>query len=357
MKKSRRYLKTAVIYMFILLFTALPVFSQSSKSAGDFSPAMVQKSMDEFSGNLAKSLPFNASIGLNWSDSYIGKFFPSLPPHFGAGFSVGMTGIELGSFEKLLNIFSPALPAAVTGFGVFPIPGYTIEGRIGGFFLPFDLGFKFGIMPIKNTPGFENLDYFLIGGDIRFSIFDLFFDNKALLKILPVVSLSAGFNHLNGALGMNAGNDKVCKYPDPVNSGQEGTLTVKAPKFSVDWATETLDFKLQVSKNFLIVTPYIGIGLSNGWSRAGYSVKTVVTAEDSSGNKTDLKDAQAFFKQAGINNLSPSGFSSTREFSGFSTRLFGGLSFNIAIIRLDLTGLYNFIDHNYGFSFGTRVQI
>ena len=125
-----------------------------------------------------------------------------------------------------------------------------------------------------------------------------------------------------------------------------------APLVTLDWATSSLDFKAQISKSFVIVTPYLGIGASNGWSKAGYSVETTVT--DSAGN---IEAAKALCKQFGIYDLSTTGFSSSSKFTGWSFRTFGGLSFNAAILRIDLTGLYNFVDTNYGLSLGVRIQI
>jgi len=43
-------------------------------------------------------------------------------------------------------------------------------------------------------------------------------------------------------------------------------ITAQAPTIGIDWKTTTLDFKAQVSKSFLIFTPYLGLGAAYGMS-------------------------------------------------------------------------------------------
>jgi hypothetical protein len=43
--------------------------------------------------------------------------------------------------------------------------------------------------------------------------------------------------------------------------------------------------------------------------------------------------------------------------NSFNVRAFGGISFDLVFIRLDLTGMYNFLDKNYGGSLGVRLQL
>ena len=331
-------------FVLIMLVAVLPVFSQTLKS--DFDPKTVTGYMEKFTSNLALSLPFNSSIGLNWSDAFVGK-----NPHFAVGAAFGYTIMELGAIDKLFDLFSPALPDWLGGFGGFPIPGWSLEGRIGGWVIPFDIGLKFGILPLKGDNmkknNIELFNYLMVGADFRWSILDTFIKDEELLEKLPLLSLSMGFNHLNGALGLSAGNDKVFYY----NSAND-YITVKAPKFTLDWKTESMDFKFQISKKLAIFTPYFGLGLSNGWSKAGFELKTKI--EDSAGN---LDNARNEFEKAGISNLSSSGFSSSSPvFSGFSSRLFTGFSLTAALVKFDFSYMLNFLDLNYGVSFGIRFQ-
>jgi hypothetical protein len=126
--------------------------------------------------------------------------------------------------------------------------------------------------------------------------------------------------------------------------GLSNSITVQKPDVNLFWKTFALDFKIQLSKSILIVTPYLGLGATYAWSEAGYEAKAPV-----SGN-TNLA-------QVGGMDITDNKISSTIEVNGFSARAFGGLSFNIMVLKLDLTGLYNFRDSNYGASLGARFQL
>lgn len=330
MIKIKKIERIAFCCAVLLLFVGFHAFPQVPEGV-NFED--LKTSMENFTGNLAKSLPFNSSLGLTWSDAFIQK-----APHFGIGISMGFTTMEADSLKKLLSCFEMDLPMNLKGF---PIPGYTVEGRIGGFVLPFDIGVKFGYLPIK--PAGIKLDYFLAGGDIRYALLE---QNL----VLPAISLGVGFNYLSGGIGKSIGSGLRFDYEDI--SGTSQHIDVSRPDINFNWSTATLDFKAQISKTFFIITPFLGLGASHGWSKAAYSVKADIT--DSSGN---IDEAKEILKQYGIYNLDEHGFSSNNNMHGWSTRIFGGLSFNIAVLRINFTGLYSFIDKNYGASLGFRVQL
>ena len=301
----------------------------------------LQKTVSSFSEELAKSLPFNSSLGLNWSDAYIGKLFPSLPPHFGVGASIGLTTMEMPVLKAMANLFDYKLPFDI---GKMILPAYAGEARIGGLFLPFDIGFKFGYLPSLGLWGKDiKMNYLLVGGDLRYALLDK--------KIPPKISLGVGINYLKGGVGGKTGGDTVFDY------GSD-SITVKSPDVNLDWKTVSLDFKLQVSKTLLIFTPYLGVGLGYAWSSAGYSVSADI--EGSSGNpltameKAAIKD---YLKGLGLDDVSENGISSTIDNGAFSFRAFGGLSINLMVFRLDFTALYSFRDRNFGGSFGFRFQL
>jgi len=320
----------------ISLFIASPVFSQSQPQP----LKNLQNSVDNFSKKLALSMPFNSTMGLNWSDAYIGQLL-DLPPHFGVGLAVGFTTIDSKPAEKLLNQFGLELPM---DFGKFPLPGYTVEGRIGGFLLPFDVGLKIGYLNMK--PADYETKYFLVGGDVRY----------AVLKgdVFPLkVSAGLGFNHLRGEIGLaKKGFAQEFNFNNDISSY---TMRISDPKVNLSWETSSLDIKAQASFSLAIITPYIGIGASYAWSKAGYKADAKLTDELDVPLIQD-KDAVNAIKNYGI-DVSSKGLSSIVDVNNFSARLFGGLSFNLAVVKIDLTGMYNFIDSQYGVTFGTRFQL
>ena len=331
----RRITKEAKIAVFALLVGLCASRAAFSQSLGD-----LRTHANEFSSSLARSLPFNTGLGLNWADAHIGQFL-GVPPHFGAGVSMGFTTLNFSAFNGLMDQFGLSLPL---NFGGFPLPGYTAEGRIGGFVLPFDVGLKFGILPI--SAGDFKMDYTLIGGEFRYAVLK---GNVAL----PTVSLGVGVNYLSGGLERSVGQERDFSFP--YNSGS-ATLKLGAPKVGFIWETTTLDFKAQVSKSFLIVTPYLGLGASHAWSKAGYKADAAVSATSGGAALTDAEIKTAL-SNYGMTDISSSGFSAIQDVTGWGFRTFGGLSVNLAVFRLDLTGMFNFLDANYGVSLGARFQL
>jgi len=297
----------------------------------------VQNGVDNFSSTLAKSLPFNSSLGLNWSDAYIGKLFPSLPPHFGIGGTFGITTMELPAIEKLMECFDFTVPFDINKM---ILPAYTAEARLGGIILPFDFGFKFGYLPSLGIWGKNmDFDYLLVGGDIRYKLIDL-----KLFKL----SAGVGFNYLRGSISGKVGNDHEIEYGIY-------SMTLHSPEVKLEWESKAVDFKAQASLHLFIITPYIGIGASYAKSSAGYSINAKID-HNSGGGKQEVQD---YLKANGLSGLSISGagMSSIMDNKGFSVRTFGGLSLNLALFRIDVTALYNFNDQNYGASLGFRFQL
>jgi len=308
--------------------------------------ADLQKNVDQFSENLAKSLPFNATIGLNWADAYIGKLFPSVPPHFGAGGVYGVTTMEMDGLDTLAKSMGFQMPFDI---GKMPLPAYAAEARIGGIFAPFDVGVKAGILPPIDLWGTNlSMDYLLAGAEVRYAIMD-----GKKTPLLPNVSVGVGYNYLKGGIGKTIGDGLQYKFSEPIQG--EHTLEVSAPRADMVWEAQVLDFKGQISMSLLAVTPYAGIGVSHAWSKAGYTIDSDVTID---GKEVDA-DAKALLKAAGLGaiDIDKDGFSSIIDVTGWSFRCFGGASFNLLILRLDITGMYNLMDQNYGLSVGARVQI
>lgn len=329
-------IKQSLAVLVIVLVGSAPVFAQNVNIAD------VQKGAEDMSEALAKSLPFNSTLGLNWSDAHIGQLL-AVPPHFGAGFMLGATSMNADDMSGLLGNMgfdTKDMPDAL------PLPAMAAEGRIGGFILPFDIGLKVGLIPaalgenLSNATGGLAIDYSLIGADFRYAVLD-----GGL--VLPKLSVGVGLNHLTGGLSTKIGEDMTYDY------GTD-TFTVSAPEIGLEWASTTLDFKAQLSKSFVIVTPYVGVGLTHGWSSASYYVES-----NTSLTQAQIDELNAYLESQGQEPLdaSSTGFSSTFDVNGWSFRGFGGLSFNLLVLKFDLTGLYNLSDGSYGASLGIRFQL
>lgn len=325
--------KVALFCAVIFFFAGMPAFSQDPL---EVTTEDLTDALNVFADNMARSLPFNAAMGLNWSDAFIGQLVPS-PPRFGVGFSVGFTTIESAPLGDLLSNFDFDIPINIGGF---PLPGYTIEGRIGGFFLPFDIGIKFGYLPVTIESVELELDYLSFGVDIRYALLR---GNESQ----PRISIGAGFNFLRG--GISRAIDRDINFFWTGDGNRQKLLTLDDPRASVQWQTANLDLTAQISKSFVIFTPFAGIGASHGWSSAGYQLRAGVSG--------DIEDARGILEDFGVYDLSEIGFSSMREFEKWNVRAFGGFSLNLAALRLNFTGMYDFFGGNFGFVFGARIQL
>jgi len=346
--------KIFCLFAVIFLLIAVPVFSDTPDM-----PNLedLQKTLGDFSSSLAGSLPFNSTIGLNWSDTYIGQV-NTKPHHWGIGITVGVTTMPFDSLNGLLDMFQTPLPEQLN-VGGLTIPGYTIDARVGGFGIPFDFGVKVGFLNLSpdlmnnlfkaEVPGF-NMDYLLIGGDIRFSLID---GKKSPFKL----SVGGGFNYLRGGISMPVPGTADISFTFPTGETKSLTLNVPQPDLGLHWESKSLDFKAQASFKLLVITPYIGIGASHAWSSVGYGVTSKIKVTDENGDPVALdRDTKQEIKKFGIDGIDENGFSQVNEVTGWSFRTFGGFSINLFAFKIDFTGMYDITNDCFGLTFGMRLQ-
>jgi hypothetical protein len=320
-------MKKKLFVLFLVMILAVPAFSQVNY-------AQLESSFKTFSDDVAQSLPFAASAtGLTWSDARVMGF-----PRFGVGVSVGAVTVPKEAFEDVASLLPGfSLPSEIGEWGV-PLPGYTVDARMGIPFLPIDVGAKLGYM----TPGMgESLqgatgisaEYLLAGLEVRYPIL------KGNL-LMPALNVGAGVNYLNGAVAMAAeGIGNTVTFPD----GE--TITINDPDVQFAWKTLALDFNAQVSKGLLFLTPYLGAGYSYGFSQAGGGIKSELT-----GDVQEVKDKYDV-------EIDDTGFLVYSGSQGGSLRAFGGVSFNIFILKLDVNAQYNFMTKGLGAGLNARIQI
>lgn len=310
----------------------------------------IANGLNAFAGNILVAAPQAATQQNVWADAYIGKLFPSLPPHFGVGISLGgtkmdMTGLKdaATAFEGMINDFVPdSVYSSITDqlkgtvdFGsipdIFVMPTVSIDARIGGIFLPFDIGISammtnpslFSVdlsdpnsltsmsAPMNfNAFGFNgSADYLTLGIDIRYCVLDGG-------VILPKVSVGAGYNITKGSFGISS--DK---------SGVDANM-------NLSFNTQVIYVQAEVSKSIMIATVF-------GGARALVSNTSTSWAWNINGTKS-----------LGGNNLIISGedsgscnadtTSSTYQdgkwdFSGVQPQLYAGVGFNFLVFQTSLS--------------------
>jgi hypothetical protein len=340
------------LHQSIIGFILAAGLSVSPLAADDLTLETIQKTVDDFSTSVIGAMPLNAAIGLSWSDAYIGQLI-SAPPHFGVGLNVGAATMELDPLKNLAASFGANLSALP--FGV--LPAYTIDARIGGFGLPFDIGLKGGYLPeiaALTKAGF-GLNYLMLGADLRYALLDK--------PALPKVSVGIGFNFVEGGIGLTMGGDTEFSFGEGTSLGRQ-IISASAPNLNFVWGAKTLEAKVQASYSLLIFTPYIGGALGLSWSKAGYELNSTLkyngkTITDLQGLKDDLKEAFKGTGIDGLDNISADGFSNIQTTSAkVYGRLFGGFSLNLAAFKIDLSvmcGVPNF--KNFAGTLGFRFQL
>jgi len=342
--------KILFVGMVILMLAVSPVFSQG------FDISKMVGAIEGLSDTMASALPFYSTIGLNWSDAYIGQLL-AFPPHFGFGATIGITtmGKNLSAFDGILGLFGDgfSLDDSLSGVLPFtmgaPLPAVLMEARVGGIIANFDVGVKymglsaFGLdgMVESVLPG-VTFEYEMIGADIRFPL---------LPPIFPIkVSVGGGVNYLRGGFGYTMSetitiNFDESDYIDDVSFDSGITAGIM-------WETLVIEAKAQVSIPLFIITPYAGFGVSYGWSKAGFDLRGEITTPG-----IDDDDLRQALSEAGLAPDLTSGIKAYQEFSGVNFRIYGGLSLNLFVIRLDFTGMYNLLDGSIGGSLGIRFQL
>lgn len=336
----------------VLLVLALIVTVTIGVSALDY--ATFADAFQDFADEVANTLPATAGVaGLSWSPAYIGQF-----PHFGAGVSLGASTIPYDFIDPLVTQLGVKLPPEfeyLEQWGL-PIPAAALDARVGGIFFPFDVGFKIGFVPdqMREKLGKVNLDYLLVGGDVRIP----------LLKdrgLVPALSISGGYTFMRGNVGvpdiMDSGDYVIDTLPVPYDTA---TITVTAPELTFTWQTHTMVAKLQASKNLLIFTPHLGLGAAYGVSEAGGGLSSEVT-----GTNIDINDpaeVQALKDALALAGLPVPDLDSTSilvksSANGYSFWVYGGTAINILFIKIDLSAMYNIVNGGYGGAVNVRIQL
>jgi hypothetical protein len=255
-------------------------------------------SAKQFAEDVQRSVPFSTLTPLDWSDSYIGQLV-SRRPHFGVGVSYGMVVADFSAARDLLNDFGTT---AYMDMGGVMMPSVYGHVRIGGFFVPFDIGIMASI-PIITKPadGFV-LKQQTLGCDVRFAL------SRDDTK-MPGISLGIAYTQTTGLLSTKVSSNNI----------------------GIHWSGNAVEIKVQISKTLWVFTPYFGGGGSFTWSRAGYDVTGGLTEEW--------------------------GMESDNFTNGVIFRIFGGTSVNLRVFRLDFSVNLSIPNFEYGVVVGTRFQL
>ena len=281
----------------------------------------ISSALKSIIGELEVVFPENSSLLGVQPDAYIGKLFPSVPPHFTAGLSISGTFVDTGFLSDNVQKIGDSISDFLSESGVvdtlsidfdmperIPYPSAGISARLGGIFLPFDIGL-YGITTIGNVLDsieFDDvrvsIDYTTFGADVRYALYEgnLF---------LPKISVGAGYMYSRQEMKFKISQD----------------FTTNAGYGSAE--EHTVFAQVQVSKKLFIFPPFIGFQAAftaseydGSWS---YSTKINET------EKSELSDSDKF-------SCSNSFFD-----TGIQPQVFGGLGIDLAFFQIAVNLSYN----------------
>lgn len=224
--------KTLAVFAALSLSASVFAFDWTSIGAIEEYNAQcetISNGLDDFTTQLSFAIPQAASQQNVWADAYIGKLFPSVPPHLGGGFNVGFTRIDTTGLKEAASVLN------ITGIeDSYYYPVFTADLRIGGLFLPFDLDvavMKTGQLDMNAMGADLSVDFFTVGAEARLPIWE---GNL----IFPKLSLGFGYFYNQGSLKAAAG----------------GYANTK-----IDYKIHTMYASAQLSKTILFLTPFVGV--------------------------------------------------------------------------------------------------
>jgi hypothetical protein len=173
---------------------------------------------------------------------------------------------------------------------------------------------------------------------------------------MPGLSVGVGYTYMRGSFGIPgvlSGGVTVgsATFPD----GSTHNLSFSNPSLDFIWSSSIVDAKVQLSKTFFIFTPFIGAGISYGFSNAGGGMQSAMMVDGSPATQAQLDQIN---KANGTNyTVQNPGFAVNAAANGVSARAFGGFSFNILILKIGVGAEYEFLTGAAAGMVNARVQL
>ena len=277
-------------------------------------------SLTDFGKDLLSSVQAGQTMQNQWANAYIGSIFPGF--HLGAGVNVGVSTLKMASIKTALEELDMGGGDEVPDNLVFP--SITADLRIGGLFLPFDLGFTVmkidtsNIGSLKETLNGLALDYFVIGGDIRYCLFQGPLNSK--------VSLTGGFYYTKVDFGYES---------DSVGAG-------------INLGLGTVSLGAQASAKLLFFVPYVGARVLFSFGSNEWYVKpdwaSLLGETNTSGVNLSAILPETF-----------SGKSSVNFFENIRPQLYAGFGLDLFVVDVTLGVSYTLISNVLGATVSVRL--
>lgn len=297
----------SVVCFFFLLIS--PLYGQTE--ALDKGKANITKHMNKFSNSLLPVIP-NVSLQQGvWPDAYIGKVFPGFPPHLGGGVTAGFATVKTTALKDAIKEMEDALSVKFpTLRETFLFPTITIDAKVGGLFLPFDIGLSVMKIPrlsLSKLGAPVTVDFFTVGGSFRYAILQ---GNV----VLPQLSIGLGGYYSKGYINVGA---------------TDGSY------INTNFDSKIFFLETQLSKQFLFVTPFIGLRLAVSQANVSWDIKAA--------SYTLAGGASYDFNKNFAESIQPS--------------LFGGVGFNFLFFQTTLAASFDMRYKVWGANLSFRAKL
>ena len=290
----------------LLIFMAKPASSQNI--TGTYETA--GKLIDGFSESLINTASNGILLQDTYADAFIGKLFPSSPAHFAFGIEGGITSLDFQKMSKTGKMLDfDSIPEKMY------FPTISLNAKLGGFFLPFDIGlsfFTFDTNKLTAFPADSIIEFFSLGGELRYAILT----GK---KFLPKFSVGAGYFFSKGRIVYR----------------KEGT------ELGSEYNINTYFLSAQISKTFIFITPFVGFRgiLSDAQTKIFW--KSNIQLPDEYGT------LHASFSRNRNNDM----------WNSFIPQLFGGIGLKIPLIEITVNGSWDFRNSIWSAGGSLRLKI
>ena len=318
----------------------------------------IKDGLNSFSNVLIFSIPEASTQQNVWSEAYIGNLYPSIFPHFGFGFSIGGTYLDTSGLKKAAGALfgdKDILQQAIGTTGnqhvdsiasninlelpdSFILPTASIDARIGGVLLPFDIGIcammtnpslfsvdikdPNSVLNISKAMQFDlmgfkgSIDYLTLGADLRYR----FFEGSTFV---PIISLGGGYYFTKGSFKFGASDETAI---DGV--GKQITDSEMALAFE----THVAFAQVQISKEFGIVNLFLGARGTISNTTINWAWK-YETKNDTNPAMNSSDDGHGCVT---ANNKDESFHDGVWDMTKIQPQIFGGIGFNIWKFQLTL---------------------
>ena len=297
----------SVVCFFFLLIS--PLYGQTE--ALDKGKANITKHMNKFSNSLLPVIP-NVSLQQGvWPDAYIGQVFPGFPPHLGGGVTAGFATVKTTALQDAIKEMEDALSVKFpTLRETFLFPTITVDAKVGGLFFPFDIGLSIMKIPhlsLSKLGAPVTVDFFTVGGSFRYAILQ---GNV----VLPQLSIGLGGYYSKGYINVGAADGSY---------------------INTNFDSKIFFLETQLSKQFLFVTPFIGLRLAVSQANVSWDIKAA--------SYTLAGGASYDFNKNFAESIQPS--------------LFGGVGFNFLFFQTTLAASFDMRYKVWGANLSFRAKL